>query len=85
MEKILNLHLILAKHRFRFGNVFFLGSNPSRPRKPTAISRDTEVNIDDVIDRDDLDFGVPLFHGLPRRKQHEPPYNTRNNDDLMLR
>jgi len=75
----------LTQHRFRSGNVFCLGSNPSRPRRPTAIPRNTQVNIDDIIDRDDLDFGAPLFHGLPGRRQHGPSYNSRNNDDLMLR
>jgi len=64
---------------------FFSGSHSSRPRKPITIPHDTEVNIDDIIDRDDLDFGAPLFHGLPRRKQHGPPYNSGNSDDLMLR
>jgi len=87
--KILNLqqtmNMTLTQQHFRFGNVFVSGSNPSRPRKPTAISLDTEVKMDDIIDRDDLDFGAPLFHGLPGRKQHGPPYNTRNSDDPMLR
>jgi len=66
--------------------MFYLGSIPSRQRKPIAIPQDTDsVNIHEIIDRDDLDFGAPLFHGLPGRKQHGPPYNTRNSDDLVLR
>jgi len=50
-----------------------------------AIPRDAEVNIDDIIDREDLDFGAPLFHGLPGHKQNGPPYSDGDKDDLMLR
>jgi len=49
------------------------------------VVRDDQVDIDDIFDRDDLDFGSPLFHGLPGRKQHAPPYDVRNNDHLLHR
>ena len=66
-------------------NVFFLGSTSSRPRQPSARPHDTGAKMDDIIDRKDLDFGAPLFHGLPGRKQHGPSYSTRHKDDRMLR
>jgi len=62
-----------------------IGSNPSRTRQQVVTPRSRKANFDDLKDRADLDFGAPLFHGLPTRNQQAPPYNSRNNDDLMLR